>query len=65
MHTASAVLVGNAFQQSLPQPVQAFGPVLVPHHPRRYDFIQRRVSFNLEDVDVENEAILGSNPWIP
>jgi hypothetical protein len=55
------VLVGNVFQQLLPQPVQAFGPALVPHCPLRYTMIQRRVSSDLEDVDVENEAILGSN----
>jgi hypothetical protein len=61
MHTASPVLVGNIFQQSLPQPVQAFGPVLVPHHPCIYDFIQQHVSSDLEDVNVENDAILGSD----
>ncbi|EEC49937.1 predicted protein [Phaeodactylum tricornutum CCAP 1055/1] len=55
------VLVGNVFQQSLLQPVQAFGPALVPHYPRRYAMIQQRVSSDLEDVDVENEAILGYN----
>jgi cytochrome P450 len=59
--TASAVLVGNVFQQALPQPVQAFGLALVPHLSRRCDLIQRRVSSDLEDVDVDNDAILGSN----
>nr|AWN09468.1 cytochrome P450 [Phaeodactylum tricornutum]QDL56927.1 P450 carotenoid hydroxylase CYP97B1 [Phaeodactylum tricornutum] len=61
--TASAVLVGNVFQQARPQPVQAFGPALVPHLSRRCDLIQRRVSSDLEDVDVDvdNDAILGCN----
>jgi hypothetical protein len=61
MHIASPVLVGNLFQQSLPQPVKAFGPVLVPHHPCINDFILQHVSSDLEDVDVENDAILDSN----